>query len=132
MDMQITFPGNQKIDAFYKGFTIHTDQPLPEGGDNSAPTPFDLFLSSIGTCAGVFVLRFLQQRHLDPTGLKIILRTEVNTQLKMLGKIALDIHLPPGFPDKYRDAVVKAADLCAVKKHILNPPQFEIHATISA
>jgi putative redox protein len=45
-----------------------------------------------------------------------------------IARLALDIHLPPGFPEKHRDAVVRAADLCAVKKHILQPPTFEIRA----
>jgi putative redox protein len=47
--MEISFPGGQKVDAQYSGFTIHTDQPVEDGGDGSAPTPFSLFLASLGT-----------------------------------------------------------------------------------
>jgi len=53
MEMEITFPGGKKVNSTYKGFTVETDQPKDEGGDGSAPEPYDLFLSSIGTCTGV-------------------------------------------------------------------------------
>ncbi len=64
-NMEITFPGNLKVDSTYKGFTLHTDQPKDEGGDGTAPEPFDLFISFIGTCAGVYVLFFCRERHID-------------------------------------------------------------------
>ena len=51
-EMEISFPGGQKVDAQYRGLTIKTDQPVEDGGDESAPTPFSLFLASLGTCAG--------------------------------------------------------------------------------
>ncbi|MDA8242639.1 MAG: osmotically inducible protein OsmC, partial [Elusimicrobia bacterium] len=57
-EMEITFPGGKKVNALWHGFEIATDQPKSSGGDNSAPAPFDLFLASLGTCAGIFVLGF--------------------------------------------------------------------------
>ena len=130
MDMEITFPGGQKVDALYKGFTICTDQSKKDGGDESAPAPFDMFLASIGACAGIYVLRFCQKRNLDTQGLKLFLRKQIDHEMKMIDKITLEIILPAGFPEQYRAAVIKAADLCPVKKHIINPPDFEIYTTI--
>ena len=129
MDMEITFPGGQKVDALYKGFTICTDQPKKDQGDGSAPAPFDLFLVSIGACAGIYVLRFCQKRNIDTQGLKLFLRKEIDREMKMIDKIILEIQLPPGFPEQYHAAVIKAADLCPVKKLILAPPLFEIFTT---
>ncbi|MCK5331318.1 MAG: osmotically inducible protein OsmC, partial [Candidatus Marinimicrobia bacterium] len=65
MDMKITFPGGKKINAEYNGQIIKTDQAVASGGNGSAPEPFDLFLASIGTCAGIYVLGFCQQRFED-------------------------------------------------------------------
>jgi len=129
MDMEIIFPGGQKIDVLYKGFTIHTDQPKKEQGDGSAPAPFDLFLVSIGGCAGIYVLRFCQKRNLSTEGLKLFLRREIDYEFKMISKIIIEIVLPSGFPEKYRDAVIKAAELCPVKKHMIEPPEFEFYTT---
>lgn len=131
MDMQISFAGNQKVSAEYKGFTVLTDQPVGSGGDNSAPSPFDLFIFSLGTCAGFFVLRFMQERNIPTEGTTLSLSTVRDPETHLVGKIHIDIQLPPDFPDKYRQAVIRAAETCTVKRHIENPPAFEVTATSS-
>ena len=126
MEMEITFPGGARVDASFGGLTVKTDQPVRDGGSGSAPSPFATFLASIGTCAGIYVLGFCQQRGLPTDGLKLLQRMEPNPVTGMIGKVMLDIQLPPGFPEKYRAAVVKSAEQCAVKKHLEHPPAFEI------
>jgi len=129
MDMEISFPGGKKVDAKYKGFTIKTDQPKHSGGDSVAPEPFSLFLSSIGTCTGIYVLRFCQERNIPTEDLKLVLRTEENGETHMINKIDMEIQVPEVFPDNYKNAIIKAAGLCAVKKHLEQPPQIEIYVT---
>lgn len=126
MDMRIHFPGGKRVTAEYNGFSIATDQPLGGGSEGSAPAPFDLFLASLGTCAGIYVLQFLRQRDLETEGLEIIQHHKWNPQTGRLDQVTLTIHLPEGFPERYRKAIVQAAGLCAVKKHLETPPQFRI------
>jgi ribosomal protein S12 methylthiotransferase accessory factor len=128
MEIEVTFPGGARVDASFGGFTVKTDQPAHGGGNGSAPTPFATFLASIGTCAGIYVLGFCQQRGLPTEGLKIVQRMQTNPASGLVGKITLDIHLPPDFPEKYKAAVVKSAEQCAVKKHLEHPPAFEVTA----
>ncbi|MCK5570589.1 MAG: OsmC family protein [Spirochaetes bacterium] len=130
MDMLVNFPGGKKVNATYKGFTIKTAQPEKNGGAGTAPSPFDLFLSSIGTCAGFYVLRFCQERDIPTDNINVVMKTEKNPETGMIGKISIDINLPEGFPDKYRKAVISSANLCTVKKHVLNAPAFDIQANI--
>ena len=129
--MEVIFTGSKKVNALYKGFIIETDQPEQAGGSGSAPSPFDLFLASIGTCVGFYVLSFCQERSIPTEGLKLNLRHERNEETGLIGNIAIEIRLPREFPKKYSDAVKRAAGLCAVKKHLENPPRFEIATTIS-
>jgi putative redox protein len=126
MDMEIYFPGGKRVFADYGGFTIETDQPARSGGNDSAPAPFDLFLASIGTCAGVYALSFMQQRGVDPEGAKLTMRTHFDSAVGLIDKVELELKTPPGFPEKYRDAIVNAMNLCAVKKHLQQPPAFSI------
>jgi putative redox protein len=126
-EMQIYFPGGKRVYADYAGFTIETDQPARGGGDGSAPAPFDLFLASIGTCAGIYALGFMQQRGIDPAGSKLLMRTHHNPEVGLIDHIDLELITPPGFPDKYRDAIINAMELCAVKKHLARPPAFSIN-----
>jgi ribosomal protein S12 methylthiotransferase accessory factor len=95
--------------------------------DGSAPAPFALFLASIGTCAGIYVLSFCQQRGLPTDGLRIVQRMDRSPLTHMVERVELDIQLPPNFPEKYKDAVIRSAAQCAVKKHIENPPVFDVH-----
>jgi len=129
MDMMITFPGNKKVDSIYKGFTVQTDQPVAEGGENTAPEPFDLFLASIGTCAGIYVSSFCNERQIDTTDLRLILGFIRNTATHMVDKIDIQIKLPSGFPEKYKSAVIRTVEMCFVKKHLITPPQFSISAS---
>jgi len=130
MDMEIFFPGKKKVHARYKGFVVETDQSVTGGGDGSAVNPFDLFLVSIGACAGIFVLSFLQKRGLPTEDARVALHIEMNPENGFVAKIGIEIKLPTGFPDKYRDAVVRAADQCKVKRHFENPPEFETYVTL--
>ena len=133
MEMKITFPGGEKVNAEINGRIITTDQPISGGGDGSAPTPYDYFLASLGTCAGIYVLSFCRQRQIDTEGLALTQHMEFTTDENgkgRLARISMEIDLPPGFPEKYRNAIVKAAGLCSVKKVIMDPPEFVITARI--
>ena len=125
MEMEITFPGGARVDATFGGFTVQTDQPPVA----SAPTPFATFLASIGTCAGIYVLGFCQQRGISTKGIKIVQRMYSDRMTGLVGQIDLEIQLPPDFPEKYKAAVIRSADQCAVKKHMEHPPVFNITTT---
>ena len=127
MEMLIDFPGGQRVDAHFRGFTVPTDQPPVA----SAPMPFDLFLASIGTCAGIYVLGFCQQRGISTEGIHIVQRTHSNTTTGMVDAIDLDIIVPPTFPEKYYDSLVRSAELCKVKKHLEKPPLFNIATKVA-
>ena len=127
MDILIDFPGGSRVDAHFGKFTVPTDQPPVA----SAPTPFDLFLASIGTCAGIYVLGFCQQRGLSTDGIQIVQHIHPNPGNGMIEEIDLDILLPPSFPEKYRDSLIRSAELCKVKKHLEKPPKFNITTRVT-
>jgi putative redox protein len=124
--MTVTFPGGKRVDAEYGGYTIRTDQPPQGGGEGSAPPPFDLFLASMATCAGIYVKGYCDSRGIATEGLGLEMQIEREPEKHRVVRLVIEIKLPEGFPEKHREAVIRAADLCAVKKHIINPPAFEI------
>lgn len=130
MQMRITFPGGSRIGAEFKGFQVVTDQPERNGGENSSPAPFDLFLTSIGTCAGFYVQRFMEQRQLSTEGVSLTLSTTKDHESGMITEIQLALGLPEDFPPRYRQAIVRAIDQCSVKKHIEHPPEFRTEVSI--
>ena len=128
--MEITFDGDKVITAHLNGHIIRTDQPAEYGGTNSAPAPFELFLASIGTCAGIYIKSFCDKRQISTDGIKIIQTMEYDNEKKLTSVFKLDIILPAGFPEKYAEAVINAAELCLVKKTINNQPEFKVTSSI--
>lgn len=127
MQMVFTFPGGARVDGHFGGFTVHTDQP-PNG---TAPTPFALFLASIGACAGVYVQSFCRHRKIPTDGIRILQRNVVG-DTGMISRVDLTIELPADFPPQYREAVVRAADHCTVKEALAHPPLVTVLATRAA
>jgi ribosomal protein S12 methylthiotransferase accessory factor len=123
---EITFRGGKKVDARVRGFTINTDQPSSDGGRDTAPSPFELFLASIGTCVGYFVVSFCQARSIPTDDIRLMQTITRNDTTHMVETISVDILLPPDFPEKYKGAVIKAAESCTVKKHLASPPVIQI------
>ncbi len=132
MEMVIDFPGGARVDAHFGPFTVPTDQPPSGGGQSLAPTPFLTFLSTIGTCAGIYVLGFCRQRGIPTDGIRLVQHVGANPATGMVDDVRLTIELPEGFPAKYADAVVRAADQCAVKKHFEHPPVITVTSTFAS
>jgi ribosomal protein S12 methylthiotransferase accessory factor len=125
MDIQIRLGGGKKVAAEFDGFTLSTDQPQKQGGDGSAPSPFDLFLASIGACAGYFIQNYCQSRSLPTEGVEIVQHMDWDHAKHLVTKVRLDIKVPESFPEQYRASLVSAVNLCTVKKHLKNPPEIE-------
>lgn len=132
MNINITFPGGKQVNAEYAGHIIKTDQPLNAGGGGTAPEPFAYFLASIGTCAGIYVLGFCQARNISTEGLKLTQSVDFDPIKHKVAKITLDIQVPPSFPEKYLNGLKHAAEACAVKKAIQDPPLFEVNTKIAS
>jgi putative redox protein len=126
--IEVSFPGGKRVDAKINETVVHTDQAVDHGGGGTAPEPFQIFLASIATCAGIYALQFCQSRQLPSEGLSLTMTCDLDPATKMYTKMALELKLPAGFPEKYEAAILRAMDLCAVKKHINNPPAFELRA----
>jgi ribosomal protein S12 methylthiotransferase accessory factor len=131
MEMTIDFPGGARVDAHFGGFSIPTDQPPSGGGENSAPTPFATFLSTIGTCAGIYVLGFCRQRGIPTDGIRLVQRMQTDPVTHLVSDVQVTIELPEGFPKKYADAAVRAAEQCTVKKHFEHPPVIRVNSILA-
>jgi putative redox protein len=126
MEMKIFFDGKKKVNAEINGQIVATDQPMQSGGDGSAPAPFTLFLASIGTCAGIYIKSFCDQRNIPTDEISITQKMNYNYKTRLIDDIELQVHLPKDFPDKYKTALINTANLCAVKEHLKSPPNIEV------
>ncbi|MCD6498731.1 MAG: OsmC family protein [Deltaproteobacteria bacterium] len=131
-EMEIMFPGGKKVDAYYNGFLVKTDQPVGEGGEASAPEPYTLFLASIGTCVGIYVKSFCDHRGIPTDRVRVVQRMRYDVDLRRLAQVEILVHVPPEFPKKYRAAIARAAGQCAVKRAMFDPPEFLVETRVAS
>jgi len=131
MEMLVSFPGGARVDAAFGPHVVRTDQPPQGGGEGSAPTPFNMFLASIATCAVIYVLGFLRQREIPTEGVRLVQRANRNRETGMIEQVEIEIEVPQGFPEKYLPALIRSAEQCAVKKHLAQPPEFSISTRLN-
>ena len=131
MEMTVTFPGGKKVDTRIGNHVIRTDQPVSNGGEDTAPSPFNLFLAAVGTCAGIYVAGFCQKRGLPTDGIRLRQRNHFDPETGVLRRVEIDVEVPPSFPEKYHEALVRVADQCAVKKAIQAQPVFEVRTVVA-
>jgi putative redox protein len=125
-DLKVKFPGGLKVDVEYKGFVVKTDQPVHDGGENTAPSPVDYFFVSIAACAGFYAVAFCRERNIPTAGLAVTMTMERGAESRMVEKLTIAVDLPAGFPVKYRTAILRAIDHCTVKAHLARPPKFDL------
>ena len=129
-EMTVSFPGGKRVTAHYDGFDIVTDQGADSGGGGTAPEPYDLFLASLATCAGYYVFKFCDERSIPLEGVSLHQSWERN-ESKRLERVSIRIQVPPDFPAKYHKALVRAANTCAVKKALADPPEIVTETVVT-
>lgn len=125
MVIDLEFPGGLRVDALVGRHRIRTDQSTAHGGEDSAPSPFTLFLASLATCAGFFALSFCQRRELSTVGLATRLETHAGPA-GGLERITIRLTLPDGFPIRYRAAIQRSVEQCSVHRFVATPAPIAI------
>ena len=130
MEMVTHFPGGARVDTEFGPYLVRMDQLPKAGGEGLYPSPFQVFLASIGACAGTYILAFCRQRGLPTADLRIVQTSERDPVTSHVRGIHLEIHVPPGFPEKYRSALIHAAEQCPVKKHLESAPRISLTTVV--
>jgi ribosomal protein S12 methylthiotransferase accessory factor len=127
--MEIYFEGGKKVNVSYHGMIHKTDQLVKSGGEGTAPTPFDLFLASIGACAGIFVKEFCDKRGIDTNAIKLVQHMQFDPIKHLMTKIDIEIQVTMDFPEKYESAMINTANLCTVKRHLSDEIKMSVYVT---
>ncbi len=130
-EMTVTFPGGRRVNVSFGDFEIATDQSVENGGDASAPEPFELFMASLASCAGAYIAGFCGRRDLATSELRLTQSWDRDSTGR-LAKVTLHVEVPESFPEKYHDALVRAANQCAVKKVLDDPPEVVVETRVTS
>ena len=127
MKIDIDYLEGKKIKASFNSFEVISDQSKSSGGQEESPEPFDYFPASTALCVAHYIRSFCEARKIDYKEVRIsqdIINIDEKNKYKR--KIKINIEVPESFPEKYKRALVLAANGCTVKKIIENVPVFEV------
>ncbi|KKR31818.1 MAG: hypothetical protein UT63_C0059G0001 [Candidatus Gottesmanbacteria bacterium GW2011_GWC2_39_8] len=125
MEMTISYKEGEKFIASCRGHEITIDQPLDNGGKDEGPTPPELFIASLGSCIGVYVLAYCKNAKINTEGMAINVKWEKAKDPDRIGTIKVDIKLPEDV-GKRKAALLKVAEHCLVHNTITHLPIIEI------
>jgi putative redox protein len=120
MEIQIKFDETGRIIPFMNGSEITMNE-----------SPFLIFLATAGMCSAVFVRSFMQQRGLPFQEVGITQKMNYNRMTNMVGDIDMVVDLPANFPEKYVGAIKNVIAQCPVKRHLVEPPTFNVIANLN-
>lgn len=128
MELQVELDGDKRVSTRIGNHHIVTDQPVKDGGQDSAPAPFDLFLASLATCAGFFVQSYCQSKQIDASGITVTLTTHRDPGSKTLSRIVTTIGIPSHLPDHLHKTLCRVAQQCSVARTIEAGPELAVEA----
>lgn len=114
-------------------FTV--DQPVADGGEDTAPTPTELFVAGLVSCVAFYARRYLARHDLPTDGLRVTGDYDLVARPARVAGVRIDITLPAGVPEDRRDALIAVASHCTVHNSLTSPPDVTIalaDATASA
>lgn len=121
--IKVNYLGGIKFSAEARGHVIESDQPKDNGGTDGAMTPPELLASSLGTCIGVYVVRYLQQIGVDPAGMTVEVKYETVPEPLRIGRLYARVAVPAGIPESRRAAVHKVAEHCLIHQTLCTEPE---------
>ena len=122
-EITVRLTGGRRVEAQLESHRLLTDQPRSNGGEDTAPSPFQMFLASLGTCAGIYVQGFCAKRGIPYDEIRLIERPTYGSNGE-LESVEFELQLPPDFPPNYEQALLRVIEQCSVRRVLQSPPTF--------
>ena len=126
MEAIIDYLGGVQFAASARGHKLISDQPVQFGGNDAGPTPPELMLASLGTCAGYYAAEYLKTRSLPSDGLRVRVTAEKAAQPARLTNFRIQVDSPGVEDVRHRDGVLRAVKRCLIHNTLLSAPEVEV------
>ena len=124
--MTVQHLGGDRFAIGVRGHTVMVDQPVSDGGWDSAPTPTELFVAGLVSCVAFYARRYLARHALPAAGLTVTADYTLGSRPARVTDIRIGIALPADFPAERRDALLAVASHCTVHNSLADPPRIAI------
>lgn len=126
MNVKVRCLGGKKFEMTARNHRILSDQPLDNDGTDSAMTPPELFLSSLGACAAYYAEEYLRARGLPDEELEIRISALKGEKPVRIVSLQMDV-IAPGLTQRHRDGLLRAVDACLLTNTLHVPPHMDVH-----
>lgn len=106
--------------------TFLSDMSVDDGGEDAAPSPADLVVSSLGFCIAMIIQRYCKTHGYNDEGIEISMTYLLNDKPKRIDSITVDIALPEGFPGDRKKAILNSIKTCVVHNSLSNDVEIDI------
>ncbi|HZC73905.1 MAG TPA: OsmC family protein [Jatrophihabitans sp.] len=125
-EMRVRHLGNDRFAVDVRAHSIPVDQPVADGGEDTAPTPTELFVAGLASCVAFYARRFLNRHRIDPAGLEVACEYTLGGRPARVSDIDIRITPPAALPVERRDALLAVASHCTVHNTLTEPPAVAI------
>ncbi len=125
-EVVVAHQGGDRFIATVRGHQIIVDQPVSAGGEDTAPTPTEVFVASLATCVGFYARRYLARHDLPTEGLSVDAWFELGGRPAQVTSLVVRLTVPDGVPDDRRAPLLAMASHCTIHNTLLNPPHVDI------
>jgi putative redox protein len=126
MEVFIEHLGDVQFEIKARTHTIACDQPAENGGYDEGMTPPELFLASLGSCAGFYAAQYLRKHNLATEGTWIKVTAEKAKNPPRLDDLRIEVELPVELSEHHRAGVEEAIHHCLIHNTLLHPPRVSV------
>lgn len=124
--LRVEHRGGDKFDITVRGHVVRVDQPVKDRGEDTAPTPTELFIASLASCVAFYARRYLARHDLPTDGLAVEATFEMGSKPARVAGIDLRLIVPEGVPAERLDALLAVASHCTVHNTLVTTPEVSI------
>ena len=124
--MTVTHQGGDRFEITVRGHTVTVDQPDAMGGEDTAPTPTELFVASLASCVAFYARRYLSRHDLPVEGLRVEASYEMGTKPSRVSSFDVKVHLPEGVPEDRHKPLFAMVNACTVHSTLHHEPDVNI------
>ncbi|WP_226776148.1 OsmC family protein, partial [Arthrobacter sp. ES1] len=96
------------------------------GGEDTGPTPTELFIASLAGCVAFYARRYLQRHDLPTEGLAVEADFEMGSRPARVARINVHLTIPDGVPAERREALLAVASHCTVHNSLTSVPEISV------
>jgi putative redox protein len=121
----VTHRHGQSFDVRVRGYALISDEPVTLGGEDEGPTPTELMVAGLATCAADEVVKSLSEHGEKLAATEVGADFEWDLKGGRVACIRLTLTLPDGLGAEAGERMLESVLACPARKMLVEPPTIE-------